>query len=114
LAYGLICCPGNDTEPKARPTESQGGLEEQAIIAVLRQDLREAERRADLWKEQAQEARTEYIECRSDANVLQIGLESTEKELSRVREDHRRLEELVRDLRVEIGELGQLSVYISG
>lgn len=62
----------------------------------------EAEQKANLWKEQAQEASTEYIQCKSNANILRISLESTQKELSLLRDEHRRLGELVRELRAEL------------
>ncbi|KAJ2917996.1 hypothetical protein MD484_g2418, partial [Candolleomyces efflorescens] len=85
-----------------RPSDSQDGLSEEAIIATLRKDLLEAEKRADLWKQQAQKARADHIESQSNAAVLETTLDSRVKELSRVQEDRRTLEETVRELRIEI------------
>ncbi|RXW24342.1 hypothetical protein EST38_g1509 [Candolleomyces aberdarensis] len=71
-------------------------------MIALRRSLMESEQKANLWKEQADETRTEYIQCKSNARILQIELDSTQKELARVLEDCKRQGHLIRDLRKEI------------
>ncbi|KAJ2926516.1 hypothetical protein H1R20_g10574, partial [Candolleomyces eurysporus] len=99
----MECCAGHDADPRAGLVEAErrDWLSDEAIIA-LRRSLMESEQKANLWKEQADETRTEYIQCKSNARVLQIELDSTQKELARVQEDCKRQGHLIRDLRKEI------------
>ncbi|KAJ2935091.1 hypothetical protein H1R20_g2035, partial [Candolleomyces eurysporus] len=77
--------PGYNAEPGAGPVEDWDSLSDKETIALLRRRLLEAENNAKLWKEQADEVRTEYIKCKSNARVLQTELENTQKELARIR-----------------------------
>ncbi|KAJ2935089.1 hypothetical protein H1R20_g2033, partial [Candolleomyces eurysporus] len=84
-------------EPGAGPLRS-----DKETIVFLRRSLIEAEQKIDLWKEQADEARKENIQFKSNARVLQIELKSTQQELARAREEYQRQGEMVRELRTQI------------
>ena len=105
-------CTDHDADPGTGLVEVEGwdGLSDKAIIA-LRRSLMESEQKANLWKEQAEETRAEYIQCKSNARVLQIELDSTQKKLARVQEECKRQGQLIRELRREIGELKPLLIY---
>ncbi|KAJ2935094.1 hypothetical protein H1R20_g2036, partial [Candolleomyces eurysporus] len=77
--------PSRYALPGAGPVGDRDSLSDKATIALLERRLMEAEHNVQLWKEQAEEARTEYIKCKSNAKVLQTELENTQKELARVR-----------------------------
>ncbi|KAJ2935096.1 hypothetical protein H1R20_g2038, partial [Candolleomyces eurysporus] len=99
----MECCAGHDADPGAGLIEAEGwdGLSDKAIIA-LRRSLMESEQKANLWKEQAEETRTEYIQCKSNARVLQIELDSTQKKLARFQEECKRQGHLIEELKKEI------------
>ncbi|RXW13256.1 hypothetical protein EST38_g12596 [Candolleomyces aberdarensis] len=99
----MECCVGHDDDPGAGLVEVAGwdGLSDKAIIA-LRRSLMESEQKANLWKEQADETRTEYIQCKSNARVLQVELDSTQKKLARVQEECKMQGHLIEELRREI------------
>ncbi|RXW25714.1 hypothetical protein EST38_g194 [Candolleomyces aberdarensis] len=80
-----ISFKGHDALPGAGPVKDRDSLSDEATIALLKRRLMEAEHNVQLWKEQAEEARTEYLKCKSNAKVLQTELENTQKELARVR-----------------------------
>ncbi|RXW13257.1 hypothetical protein EST38_g12597 [Candolleomyces aberdarensis] len=92
---------GRDADSGPGLAERRDGPSDEAIIA-LRMSLMESEQNAKLWKEQAEERRTEYIQSKSNARLLQIELDSTQKELARVQEECKGQGDLITELRKEI------------
>jgi 16S rRNA G527 N7-methylase RsmG len=83
---------------------------EKETVTFLRRALKEAQVQVELWKGQAEEARKEnlqfQIQFKSSVKVHQVELDSSQKELAQIRDEHERQGKLVKKLRAEIGELG--------
>lgn len=60
---------GRNAEPGGGPAEDIDGLSDKAAIALLKRRLEEAEHDVQLWKEQAEEARTELFKSKSNVRV---------------------------------------------
>ena len=111
----VISSTGRNDLPGAGPAGDRDNLSDEATIALLKRRLMEAEHNVKLWKEQAEEARNEYIKCKSNAKVLQTELENTQKELARVRGESPKQGGVVsREQQVEIGEFRRSSTIDTG
>ena len=78
---GFATEPGTGPRPETQSPVGEGvglGASDQTTT-TLRRKLIEAEHKVKLWKEQADEARAEYVHCKSNVKVLQTELESLRK-----------------------------------